>query len=670
MKEKGEKMKIRSIEYYNFRNFADQGKIEFSTDGSMTIIYGTNGDGKTTLHQLFQWVLYGRVNFNRTTSADKLYNLSRGEKLTKECSFKVWGQIEFEHFNEIYLVRREWEYYKGKNGDISHKTAGDEFFVQKISGNGAGKNLDRPNAVIEEVLPSGLAPYFFFDGETMIADLKVRGTDSAKKLETALYSIFELEVYKKAVTDIGSTGKTQSVLGELDTRRRSAQSEATTEQKQRNYIKDINILTKKLELIENENSEYISQREEYEERIKEISEHIGSNKSRGQLENSRKLLIESKTNASNDIKKIMRRFGNEVSSNYAYLLITSVVKDASQRLYMQVQDEEKQIIPGLTKELLQNLINCSEHQECICGHKIGKSELLTLQEWKSFFPPASYKSTYDKFTRNAGKFSGKYNEQVLFTYFKEILEKKSYIRNVEEKIADIDKELSGAADIDILIEERIRCEHSISELNGKITDNNKMKGDYERQKNVREKKIKKIGTANVTVQKYDKLIEQFEKASSVIKGLLSSETSEYSKMLKNEIQKLIDVMLTSKREVFLNENFQLQVKDSYGDESKSEGQFAVISFAYIGGILKVLKSHKKLSEKEYPLILDGPFSKLDEEQKKNVVSIIPKYAPQVIIFSKDPLEEFVEEGSIGRTWTIQSNDEKNYAVVKEGTLWK
>ena len=61
-------MKIKSIEYQNFRNFEKRGKIYFDTDGKITIVYGTNGDGKTTLHQLFQWILYGRVNFNRTTS--------------------------------------------------------------------------------------------------------------------------------------------------------------------------------------------------------------------------------------------------------------------------------------------------------------------------------------------------------------------------------------------------------------------------------------------------------------------------------------------------------------------------------------------------------------------------------------------------------------------------
>ena len=663
-------MKIISLEYYNFRNFAEQGKIEFATDGSMTVIYGTNGDGKTTLHQLFQWILYGRVNFNRTTSADKLYNLAKGERLTKECSFRVWGQIEFEHLGEEFLVRREWEYYKGKNGDISHKTSGDEFFVQKLSGKGAGKNLDRPNAVIEEVLPSGLAPYFFFDGETMIADLKIRGTDSAKTLKKALYSIFELEVYEKALTDIGTKGKTQSAIGQLDSRRKDAQAKATTEAKQRAYIKDIKILTEKLELIDNENTEYNNRLEEYENRIKAISEQIGTSKSKKQLENNRKLLNGNITRDNDNIKKLMVRFGSEISSNYAYLLIAGVVQDAGQRLYMQVQDEEKKIIPGLTKELLINLINNMEHQKCICGNEIGKEELSALEEWKGFFPPASYKSTYDKFSRNAIKFSGSYDENKLFTYFKDILEIKQHIRETEEQISNIDKELGEAGNIDDLLDERKTLEEEIKNIKKEISHNDAIKGDFEHQKRIRERTVQNIGAASTEVQRYERLIEQLEAAYAAIKGLLISETSEYSKMLRLEIQNLIDIMLTSKREVFLNEDFQLQVKDSYGDESKSEGQFAVISFAYIGGILKVLKSHEKLSGKEYPLILDGPFSKLDEEQKKNVVTVIPQYAPQVIIFSKDPLEEFVDEDAIGKTWTIQSNDEKNYAIVKEGLLWK
>ena len=129
-------------------------------------------------------------------------------------------------------------------------------------------------------------------------------------------------------------------------------------------------------------------------------------------------------------------------------------------------------------------------------------------------------------------------------------------------------------------------------------------------------------------------------------------------------------MLTSRRNVKVSPEFAVKVTDSYDDESKSEGQFAVVSFAYIGGILRMLQNDEKLSGKEYPLVLDGPFSKLDPDQRQNVVDTIPQFAPQVIIFSKDDLHSIIKEEHIGRVWTIVSNDEKNVARVEEGHLWK
>ena len=130
-----------------------------------------------------------------------------------------------------------------------------------------------------------------------------------------------------------------------------------------------------------------------------------------------------------------------------------------------------------------------------------------------------------------------------------------------------------------------------------------------------------------------------------------------------------DVMLTSKRKVSVSQDFSVRITDSYNDESKSEGQFAVVSFAYIGGILKMLKSEDSLSSKEYPLVLDGPFSKLDPDQRLNVVKAIPSFAPQVILFSKDDLSNVFPVEDVGRVYTIESNAEKNVAKVKEGFLW-
>ena len=61
-------MRINEIEFENFRNYRDKGSITFPTDGSVTVIYGPNGASKTTLHQFFQWVIYGETHFNKTTS--------------------------------------------------------------------------------------------------------------------------------------------------------------------------------------------------------------------------------------------------------------------------------------------------------------------------------------------------------------------------------------------------------------------------------------------------------------------------------------------------------------------------------------------------------------------------------------------------------------------------
>ena len=151
---------------------------------------------------------------------------------------------------------------------------------------------------------------------------------------------------------------------------------------------------------------------------------------------------------------------------------------------------------------------------------------------------------------------------------------------------------------------------------------------------------------------------------------LETAAIEYSKKLEENIQLLLDDMLTSRRTVSVSREFAVRVTDSFNDESKSEGQFAVVSFAYIGGILKMLKDDPSFNGKEYPLILDGPFSKLDPDQRQNVVNMLPQFAPQVIVFSKDDLHDVFSPDSIGRVWTIQSNEEKNIARIEEGKLWK
>ena len=224
-------------------------------------------------------------------------------------------------------------------------------------------------------------------------------------------------------------------------------------------------------------------------------------------------------------------------------------------------------------------------------------------------------------------------------------------------------------DIEDLVVARRQAEADIIRIDKQINELGTEHKKYEIYLKGQMKEFDRLTKENSEGEKVLHQINIMEQVSKYYADKLETASVEYSQRLESDIQDLINSMLTSKRTVSVSPEFAVRVTDSFNDESKSEGQFAVVSFAYIGGILKMLQSEESLSAKEYPLVLDGPFSKLDPDQRQNVVNIIPKFAPQVILFSKDDLHDVFTENQIGRVWTIVSNEEKNVARVEEGYLW-
>jgi DNA sulfur modification protein DndD len=209
-------MRINEIEFENFRNYRDKGCITFPHDGNVTVIYGPNGVGKTTLHQFFQWVIYGETHFNKTTG-NEMYNLDFEKSAKLNQQFAVRGRIDFEHPDknnqvQYYSLRRKWVYEKKAKGS---QIVSQSCSLLKKVGDDWGNPISYPERLIEQILPSGLSQYFFFDGESMIADLGTTGQKSAKSLRKALYRLFDLDVYENALAHLGKEDSSSTVLGKL-----------------------------------------------------------------------------------------------------------------------------------------------------------------------------------------------------------------------------------------------------------------------------------------------------------------------------------------------------------------------------------------------------------------------------------------------------------------------
>lgn len=652
-------MKISKIEFENFRNFKEHGEIRCSTDGKVTIIYGKNGDGKTTLHQLFQWVFYGQVHFNKTTS-DRLYNLGFESEQSFGSTFDVMGRIDFEHEDHLYSLTRTYTYKKGL--DDSEKIA-EDLSLNQMDDDNNWKRLDNPKDTIEKLLPSGLSDYFFFDGESMIADLRVKGKDAAGKLKKALYSMFDLDVVESALNHIGRTDLKTTVLGKLYISKAGVSTGGTIAAVKTN----IENAQTKIDSFKDKIESSKKEKEAKQQLINKVSEQIGNTKSRTEYERQRKLLKNQRDTFLKNALLDEATFGDAVMDMFPHLIISKAVEDARKKIKLKINNNK--LPTGISKALISYLLKEST-SECICGNPLCEKELEHIKAYLEMLPPKSPTMLYNDFVKTAKSWGKGYDKEKIEEFIKLVLDNNENAAQCDIQIKELDETEKKSPDIEDLIIARQQAENDVRRLDEDLslmeTEKRKFEIYLKKQMETLDELTSKIEAVQIISHK----IEIMEEVRSYFANKLDEESISYSARLEENIQNLIDLMLTSKRNVSVSKEFSVVVADSYNNESKSEGQFAVVSFAYIGGILKMLKSEEHLSSKEYPLVLDGPFSKLDADQRQNVVNAIPSFAPQVILFSKDDLENVFDKNAVGRIWTIESNEEKNVATVQEGHLWK
>lgn len=512
------------------------------------------------------------------------------------------------------------------------------------------------------MIPSGLSDYFFFDGESMIADLRVKGRDSADKLKSALYSMFDLDVIEAALNDIGRDDLKTTALGKLFLSKGTIASDSETKALKTDIEGIQSQIGRLKDALEKDNT----RKSELQQAIQSVSEQIGKHKSKAEYEAERRKLKRQRDVFLSNADESKKQFGDAVMDMFPPLLISKSVDDAKNKINLKIA--QNKLPAGLQKRLLHYLLSKST-TECICGRPLGEDERKHLEGFLDMLPPKSYTNLYNEFVQTARLWGKGYDKGTIDAKIIAVSHNNAEAEACEQAIRQLDEEEKKSADVEDLIVQRQQAEQEIRELDKRLTDySTKIKAWnalLKKKMNEFDEKTKQSQAGKIAQRR----IEILKTVSEGFQSQLEKESLAFSQKLEINIQDLINRMLTSQRKVSVTPEFSVRITDSYNDESKSEGQFAVVSFAYIGGILKMLQSEGSLKGKEYPLVLDGPFSKLDMIQRQNVVDELPQFAPQVILFSKDDLQEVFSKESIGSVWTIQSNEEKNVAHVEEGFLW-
>ena len=190
-------MIIKKLIMHNFGVYSSTNVLEFVSDKPVVLIGGMNGRGKTTILEAVLLSLYGSNSFAYTESKFNTYGQYLKSNVNKSVgSLETYLEIEFsmdDRDKEVYNVRREWD---GKGIRVHER------IIVKKNGEESAFLTENWPMFVENILPSALSSFFFFDGEK-IAELAVEETsEQMKESIKAMLGITVLDVLQSDVSKI------------------------------------------------------------------------------------------------------------------------------------------------------------------------------------------------------------------------------------------------------------------------------------------------------------------------------------------------------------------------------------------------------------------------------------------------------------------------------------
>ena len=185
-------MYFTKVELHNFGIYKGTHEMALTNkidDRNITLIGGRNGRGKTTFHDAILIALYGKQALKYIQENARSYEKLLADHINKHASddttyVSVTIVLEDE---TVIRVTRKWKY---KNKKISQ-----EIIVEK---NGAEDKYLGENwsYYIEEILPFGIAKFFFFNNEKIT---QLANETSFEQIKSSIKSAIGVTVIEKAI---------------------------------------------------------------------------------------------------------------------------------------------------------------------------------------------------------------------------------------------------------------------------------------------------------------------------------------------------------------------------------------------------------------------------------------------------------------------------------------
>lgn len=335
-------MKLQSVKIVNFRPYRDSHLDLTDRDGSIHVIEGDQGGGKTSLHTAIQWGLYG--GDGPGTNYSEHWN----ERAKQEQQEEMSVEIKFKEGERSYTLIRKIDRFNHTQSRAYEET--------KLIGNTNTYSDEEAQNQIEEILPEQLKEFFFLDGERIQRLIEEDAGQQVKR---------EIETVLKHRTIINAQDDLEDLLEDrLIPRRNKIEEEASERDeivqeisKYRDQIKELNEKNEEdRDKIQEKNSILEETREELEDLNEEKIEEINY------LEDDIQDLQKDKVRILSEL--------NESWKELRYAILFDDVADLKQELKRQIKEYDKQLSEIERNQIIYELTEEAREGDCpICGNE-------------------------------------------------------------------------------------------------------------------------------------------------------------------------------------------------------------------------------------------------------------------------------------------------------------
>lgn len=667
-------MKFKTLKMKNFMRYKGVNEIKFSCDDehNVTVILGDNTVGKTTIAQAFRWCLYGAIMVERgkKESDYELLNNDVLAALDVNARATVFVEITAIDNEKLYTIHREVEYMRVYPRFIARESfKALKMYVADVDSPDskteveAGVNYNKINELINELFPKNLSHYFLFDGERW-SDFSVNGV--RENIKESVHILTGLSSYKAAMFHLKDMG-TNSVIKKL---KNNIQGNGNMyDEFQRELVKterDIDKYQRQIESLE-------ADIRRYNPKCEEIELYLEENKDTEQLQTafrqSQKMLrAQSERYIAN-----YKTFISEYNSN-AYRIFARPLIEACLKKVKSVNGERRDI-PHMRQASIDYIIRSGR---CICGTPVteGSYALECLLEQRNYLPPADMGSLLGEFEKTAIRWC-RYDNEIE----QDAARVDDSARDYDETCIQIQKTENKMNENIDFSQKRTELKHYRDEMAKAVERKGEVKGIIVSLKD-------KISSIELQMRNQEAKNAENEKwrqrlaLAEAVYDKLSADFSERERKifceLNQEIQANFAKMFNAKdKRIQLSENYEIQMcyKTDVGykeEKNLSEGEKVARNFAFIVTIMDYSR-RKKLESNEIaggdytlPIVLDGPFSKLGEENISLVANVLPEVSEQVIVFMlrKDWAYTGLDK-YVGAEYSIDKRPDESFASIRK-----